>query len=85
MAAAVMTSAAEVADEAVKVSDPDAAAPSSNYTDDVLAGAVRARADGQSHNLQAIVGSLRASDANGDVLSRPCEVAAAFARRQCRR
>ena len=38
-------------------------------TDDVLAGAVRARADGQLPNMRAIVGfAAETGDANGDVL-----------------
>ena len=46
-------------------------------TDDVLAGAVRARADGQLPNMRAIVGfAAETGDANGDVLvPRPGEAA----------
>ena len=54
-----------------KSSDPDAAAPviELTRTDDVLAGAVRARADGQLPNMRAIVGfAAETGDANGDVL-----------------
>ena len=54
-----------------KSSDPDAAAPviELTRTDDVLAGAVRARTDGQLPNMRAIVGfAAETGDANGDVL-----------------
>ncbi len=54
-----------------KSSDPNAAAPTIDLTrtDDVLAGAVRARADGQLPNMRAIVGfAAETGDANGDVL-----------------
>jgi phosphopantothenoylcysteine decarboxylase/phosphopantothenate--cysteine ligase len=54
-----------------KSADPNAAAPviELTRTDDVLAGAVRARADGQLPNMQAIVGfAAETGDANGDVL-----------------
>jgi phosphopantothenoylcysteine decarboxylase/phosphopantothenate--cysteine ligase len=54
-----------------KSADPDAAAPviELTRTDDVLAGAVRARADGQLPNMRAIVGfAAETGDANGDVL-----------------
>jgi phosphopantothenoylcysteine decarboxylase/phosphopantothenate--cysteine ligase len=54
-----------------KSGDPDAAAPviELTRTDDVLAGAVRGRADGQLPNMRAIVGfAAETGDANGDVL-----------------
>jgi phosphopantothenoylcysteine decarboxylase/phosphopantothenate--cysteine ligase len=54
-----------------KANDPNAAAPvvELTRTDDVLAGAVRARADGQLPNMRAIVGfAAETGDANGDVL-----------------
>ena len=55
-----------------KSHDPSAAsAPSIELTrtDDVLAGTVRARADGQLPNMRAIVGfAAETGDANGDVL-----------------
>jgi phosphopantothenoylcysteine decarboxylase/phosphopantothenate--cysteine ligase len=54
-----------------KSNDPDAAAPviELTRTDDVLAGAVRARSDGQLPNMRAIVGfAAETGDANGDVL-----------------
>ncbi|HET7665294.1 MAG TPA: bifunctional phosphopantothenoylcysteine decarboxylase/phosphopantothenate--cysteine ligase CoaBC [Mycobacterium sp.] len=54
-----------------KSNDPTAAAPviELTRTDDVLAGAVRARADGQLPNMRAIVGfAAETGDANGDVL-----------------
>jgi phosphopantothenoylcysteine decarboxylase/phosphopantothenate--cysteine ligase len=54
-----------------KSSDPNAAAPviELTRTDDVLAGAVRARTDGQLPNMRAIVGfAAETGDANGDVL-----------------
>ncbi|MBY0288367.1 MAG: bifunctional phosphopantothenoylcysteine decarboxylase/phosphopantothenate--cysteine ligase CoaBC [Mycobacteriaceae bacterium] len=54
-----------------KSADPDAAAPviELTRTDDVLAGAVRARTDGQLPNMRAIVGfAAETGDANGDVL-----------------
>jgi phosphopantothenoylcysteine decarboxylase/phosphopantothenate--cysteine ligase len=54
-----------------KSGDPNAAAPVIDLTrtDDVLAGAVRARSDGQLPNMRAIVGfAAETGDANGDVL-----------------
>jgi phosphopantothenoylcysteine decarboxylase/phosphopantothenate--cysteine ligase len=54
-----------------KSGDPNAAAPvvELTRTDDVLAGAVRARTDGQLPNMRAIVGfAAETGDANGDVL-----------------
>jgi phosphopantothenoylcysteine decarboxylase/phosphopantothenate--cysteine ligase len=54
-----------------KSSDPNAAAPAIDLTrtDDVLAAAVRARADGQLPNMRAIVGfAAETGDANGSVL-----------------
>ena len=51
--------------------DPDAAAPviELTRTDDVLAGAVRARADGQLPNMRTIVGfAAETGDSQGDVL-----------------
>jgi phosphopantothenoylcysteine decarboxylase/phosphopantothenate--cysteine ligase len=54
-----------------KSADPNAAAPviELTRTEDVLAGAVRARADGQLPNMRAIVGfAAETGDANGDVL-----------------
>lgn len=54
-----------------KSGDPNEAAPTIELTrtDDVLAGAVRARADGQLPNMRAIVGfAAETGDANGDVL-----------------
>ncbi len=54
-----------------KSADPDAAAPviELTRTEDVLAGAVRARTDGQLPNMRAIVGfAAETGDANGDVL-----------------
>jgi phosphopantothenoylcysteine decarboxylase / phosphopantothenate---cysteine ligase len=54
-----------------KSADPEAAAPviELTRTDDVLASAVRARADGQLPNMRAIVGfAAETGDANGDVL-----------------
>jgi phosphopantothenoylcysteine decarboxylase / phosphopantothenate---cysteine ligase len=54
-----------------KSGDPDAAAPviELTRTDDVLAGAVRSRDDGQLPNMRAIVGfAAETGDANGDVL-----------------
>jgi phosphopantothenoylcysteine decarboxylase/phosphopantothenate--cysteine ligase len=54
-----------------KSADPDAAAPviELTRTDDVLAGVVRARAEGQLPNMRAIVGfAAETGDANGDVL-----------------
>ena len=54
-----------------KSADPNAAAPviELTRTDDVLAGTVRARADGQLPNMRAIVGfAAETGDANGDVL-----------------
>jgi phosphopantothenoylcysteine decarboxylase/phosphopantothenate--cysteine ligase len=54
-----------------KSADPNADAPVIELvrTDDVLAGAVRARADGQLPNMRAIVGfAAETGDANGDVL-----------------
>ncbi|EKF23899.1 phosphopantothenoylcysteine decarboxylase / phosphopantothenate--cysteine ligase [Mycolicibacterium hassiacum DSM 44199] len=55
-----------------KSADPDVAPPPIELTrtDDVLAGAVRARADGQLPNMRAIVGfAAETGDANGDVLT----------------
>jgi phosphopantothenoylcysteine decarboxylase / phosphopantothenate---cysteine ligase len=54
-----------------KSADPNADAPvvELTRTDDVLAGAVRGRADGQLPNMRAIVGfAAETGDANGDVL-----------------
>ena len=54
-----------------KSNDPDEAAPliELTRTDDVLAGAVRSRSDGQLPNMRAIVGfAAETGDANGDVL-----------------
>ncbi|HEX2213539.1 MAG TPA: bifunctional phosphopantothenoylcysteine decarboxylase/phosphopantothenate--cysteine ligase CoaBC [Mycobacterium sp.] len=54
-----------------KSNDPNAATPviELTRTDDVLAGAVRARTDGQLPNMRAIVGfAAETGDANGDVL-----------------
>jgi phosphopantothenoylcysteine decarboxylase/phosphopantothenate--cysteine ligase len=54
-----------------KSGDPNEAAPTIELTrtDDVLAGAVHARADGQLPNMRAIVGfAAETGDANGDVL-----------------
>jgi phosphopantothenoylcysteine decarboxylase/phosphopantothenate--cysteine ligase len=54
-----------------KSADPDDAAPTIELTrtDDILAGAVRARADGLLPNMRAIVGfAAETGDANGDVL-----------------
>ena len=54
-----------------KSADPNADAPvvELTRTDDVLAGAVRARADGQLPNMRAIVGfAAETGDASGDVL-----------------
>ena len=54
-----------------KSADPDAAAPviELTRTEDVLAGAVRSRTDGQLPNMRAIVGfAAETGDANGDVL-----------------
>ncbi len=54
-----------------KSADPNAATPviELSRTDDVLAGAVRARRDGQLPNMRAIVGfAAETGDANGDVL-----------------
>lgn len=54
-----------------KSADPDVDAPTIDLTrtDDILAGAVRARADGQLPNMRAIVGfAAETGDANGDVL-----------------
>ena len=76
----VLVMAAAVADfrptqvEANKIkksADPNAAAPviELTRTDDVLAGTVRARTDGQLPNMRAIVGfAAETGDANGDVL-----------------
>jgi phosphopantothenoylcysteine decarboxylase/phosphopantothenate--cysteine ligase len=51
------------------VSDTDAPAIELTRTDDVLAGIVRARTDGQLPNMRAIVGfAAETGDANGDVL-----------------
>lgn len=54
-----------------KSADPNVDAPTIELTrtDDILAGAVRARADGQLPNMRAIVGfAAETGDANGDVL-----------------
>ncbi|MCK0175283.1 MULTISPECIES: bifunctional phosphopantothenoylcysteine decarboxylase/phosphopantothenate--cysteine ligase CoaBC [Mycobacteriaceae] len=54
-----------------KSADPDEAAPGIELTrtDDILAGTVRARSDGQLPNMRAIVGfAAETGDANGDVL-----------------
>jgi phosphopantothenoylcysteine decarboxylase / phosphopantothenate---cysteine ligase len=54
-----------------KSADPDAATPTIELvrTDDVLAGAVRSRTDGQLPEMRAIVGfAAETGDANGDVL-----------------
>lgn len=53
-----------------KTADPtDAPVIELTRTDDVLAGAVRSRADGQLPNMRAIVGfAAETGDANGDVL-----------------
>jgi len=54
-----------------KSNDPSAGAPviELTRTDDVLAGAVRARSDGQLPNMRAVVGfAAETGDANGDVL-----------------
>ncbi|MGE2716588.1 bifunctional phosphopantothenoylcysteine decarboxylase/phosphopantothenate--cysteine ligase CoaBC [Mycolicibacterium litorale] len=54
-----------------KSSDPNEDAPTIDLTrtDDILAGAVRARNDGQLPNMRAIVGfAAETGDANGDVL-----------------
>jgi phosphopantothenoylcysteine decarboxylase/phosphopantothenate--cysteine ligase len=54
-----------------KIKKGDAAPPTIELarTDDVLAGAVRARAEGQLPNMRAIVGfAAETGDANGDVL-----------------
>lgn len=79
-AAHVLVMAAAVADfrpsnvatsKIKKSGDPNEAAPTIELTrtDDVLAGAVRARADGQLPNMRAIVGfAAETGDANGDVL-----------------
>jgi phosphopantothenoylcysteine decarboxylase/phosphopantothenate--cysteine ligase len=76
----VLVMAAAVADfrplhvQAAKIkksADPNDAAPviELTRTDDVLAGVVRARADGQLPNMRAIVGfAAETGDANGDVL-----------------
>lgn len=55
----------------VRGSDDDTAGPTVEFvrTEDVLAGAVRQRADGQLPNMRAIVGfAAETGDANGDVL-----------------
>lgn len=79
-AAHVLVMAAAVADfrpvhpatsKIKKSSDPGEDAPTIDLTrtDDILAGAVRARADGQLPNMRAIVGfAAETGDANGDVL-----------------
>ncbi len=79
-AAHVLVMAAAVADfrpthpatsKIKKSADPNADAPVIELvrTDDVLAGAVRARTDGQLPNMRAIVGfAAETGDANGDVL-----------------
>jgi phosphopantothenoylcysteine decarboxylase/phosphopantothenate--cysteine ligase len=62
---------AQVATAKIKKSADDTGAPSIELVrnDDVLAGAVRARADGQLPNMRAIVGfAAETGDANGDVL-----------------
>jgi phosphopantothenoylcysteine decarboxylase/phosphopantothenate--cysteine ligase len=54
-----------------KSADPNAGAPviELTRTDDVLAGAVRGRTDGQLPNMRAIIGfAAETGDANGDVL-----------------
>ncbi|KUI36114.1 phosphopantothenate synthase [Mycobacterium sp. IS-1496] len=54
-----------------KSSDPNEDAPTIDLTrtDDILAGTVRARSDGQLPNMRAIVGfAAETGDANGDVL-----------------
>ena len=62
---------AQVATAKIKKSADETDAPSVELVrnDDVLAGAVRARADGQLPNMRAIVGfAAETGDANGDVL-----------------
>ncbi|AIL30037.1 MULTISPECIES: bifunctional phosphopantothenoylcysteine decarboxylase/phosphopantothenate--cysteine ligase CoaBC [Mycobacteriaceae] len=62
---------AQVATAKIKKRVDDDSAPSVDLVrnDDVLAGAVRARADGQLHNMKVIVGfAAETGDANGDVL-----------------
>lgn len=62
---------AHVATAKIKKSADEADAPSVELVrnEDVLAGAVRARADGQLPNMRAIVGfAAETGDANGDVL-----------------
>ncbi|MGB5110540.1 MAG: bifunctional phosphopantothenoylcysteine decarboxylase/phosphopantothenate--cysteine ligase CoaBC [Mycobacterium sp.] len=62
---------AQVATAKIKKSADDTDAPSVELVrnDDVLAGAVRARVDGQLPNMRAIVGfAAETGDANGDVL-----------------
>lgn len=62
---------AQVATAKIKKSADELDAPSVELVrnDDVLAGAVRARADGQLPNMRAIVGfAAETGDANGDVL-----------------
>lgn len=63
---------AQAATSKIKKSiDPDEDAPTIDLTrtDDILAGAVRARADGQLPNMRAIVGfAAETGDANGGVL-----------------
>ena len=60
-----------VATSKIKKADAVRAAPAIELTrtEDVLAGAVRARTDGQLPNMRAIVGfAAETGDANGDVL-----------------
>jgi phosphopantothenoylcysteine decarboxylase/phosphopantothenate--cysteine ligase len=62
---------AHVAGNKIKKTADDAAGPTVELirTDDVLAGAVRNRVDGQLPNMRAIVGfAAETGDANGDVL-----------------
>jgi phosphopantothenoylcysteine decarboxylase/phosphopantothenate--cysteine ligase len=62
---------AHVAGSKIKKTADDAAGPTVELirTDDVLAGAVRNRVDGQLPNMRAIVGfAAETGDANGDVL-----------------
>ncbi len=73
MAAAVadFRPATAAASKIKKGPDPQAAPPAIELVrnDDVLAGAVRARAEGQLPNMRAIVGfAAETGDANGDVL-----------------
>ena len=85
MAAAVADFRPEqVATNKIKKSgDPNEKAPviALTRTDDVLAGAVRARLDGQLPNMRAIVGfAAETGDANGDVLF---HARAKLARKRC--